>query len=184
MANGIFLFLSAILFAALATGVHGYAPPAKTPVPETTIEVVVEAMVYCQSCKYQGTWSLSDAKPIASAKVSVICKNYHRHVTYYKVFETDPHGYFYGQLKGFKMAHPILDHPLHACSVKLVSSPLEDCNLLSNINYGMYGAKLRYEDKHLVRHGYEAVIYTAGPLAFRPSYCPPPMKDEESGTHE
>lgn len=103
-----------------------------------------------------------------------------------QVFETDQHGYFYGQLKGFQMGHSILDHPLHACRVKLVSSPLEHCNLLSNINYGMYGANLRYDDKRLVSHGgYEAVIYSAGPLAFRPSYCTPPTKDEEkSETHE
>ncbi|KAL3732403.1 hypothetical protein ACJRO7_029122 [Eucalyptus globulus] len=137
------------------------------------VEVVVEGMVYCQSCKYFGTWSLDEAKPVGSAKVSVVCKNYKNRVTYYKTFQTEASGYFYAELKGYEMSNPILDHPLHACHVKLVSSPLEGCNLLSNINYGMYGAPLRYEDKTLYRKEYEVVVYAAGPLAFRPSYCPP-----------
>ncbi|XP_030534335.1 non-classical arabinogalactan protein 30 [Rhodamnia argentea] len=144
----------------------------KTVIPRAT-EVVVEGMVYCQSCKYFGTWSLAEAKPIGAAKVSVVCKNYKNRVTYYKTFQTTEGGYFYAELKGFEMSHPILDHPLHACGIKLVSSPLEGCNLLSNINYGMYGAPLRYEDKRLSGKEYEAVVYAAGPLAFRPSYCPP-----------
>lgn len=39
---------------------------------EKTAQVVVEGMVYCQSCDNYGSWSLSGAKPIAEAKVSVI----------------------------------------------------------------------------------------------------------------
>lgn len=89
MANSsllLLLLLSALVLAAAVVGANGYAPsPAKTPAPERTTEVVVEGMVYCQSCKYQGTWSLSEAEPIPSAKVSVICKNYRHHVSYYKV---------------------------------------------------------------------------------------------------
>ncbi|KAI6676164.1 hypothetical protein NL676_036960 [Syzygium grande] len=145
--------------------------PGKT-VPKA-MDVVVEGMVYCQSCKYSGTWSLAEANPLGSAKVSVVCKNYKNRVTYYKSFQTLESGYFHAELKGFEMSHSILDHPLHACHVKLVSSPLAGCNLLSNINYGMYGAPLRYEDKRLYGKEYEAVVYSAGPLAFRPSYCPP-----------
>ncbi|XLS64251.1 hypothetical protein HN51_024225 [Arachis hypogaea] len=137
-------------------------------------DVVVEAMVYCQSCDHIGTWSLSEAKPVASAKVSITCKNYKAQVFYYKVFDTDKNGYMYAQLEGFKMKNYILDHPLHSCYVKLVWSPLETCGLLSNVNYGLTGAPLRYENK-LLRGGagsnYEAVVYAAGPLAFRPSHC-------------
>ena len=137
------------------------------------VDVVVEGMVYCQSCKAFGTWSLTGAKPIPAAKVSVICKNHKDRVSYYKAFETNAEGYFYGQLAGFNMSHNLLDHPLHSCNVRLVSSPLENCNLLSNVNYGLNGSPLRYENKRIFGKNYEAVIYAAGPLAFRPANCTP-----------
>ncbi|KAJ7963936.1 Pollen Ole e 1 allergen/extensin [Quillaja saponaria] len=138
------------------------------------IDVVVEGMVYCQSCEHFGTWSLTGAMPIPSAKISVTCKNYKGQVNYYKVFETDGNGYLYATLEGFKMSHYLLDHPLHSCIVKPVWSPLENCSLLSNVNYGLNGAPLRFENKRLSGRNYEAVIYAAGPLAFRPSQCPHP----------
>ncbi|XP_044507848.1 non-classical arabinogalactan protein 30 [Mangifera indica] len=143
-----------------------------TPAVGKTVDVVVEGMVYCQSCKHYGTWSLSEAEPIASAKVSVVCKNEKDQVSYYKAFQTNDNGYFYAQLAGFKMNNYLVEHPLQSCTVKLVSSPLENCSLLSNVNYGMYGAPLQYEGKRLFGKSYEAVIYAAGPLAFRPSNCP------------
>ncbi|OIV98413.1 hypothetical protein TanjilG_16740 [Lupinus angustifolius] len=138
---------------------------------EKKLEVVVEAKVYCQNCEHFGTWSLTGAKPIPSAKVSVTCKNHKGQVSFYKVYETDKSGYLYAPLEGFRLQHYILDHPLHSCYVKPVWSPLESCSLLSNVNYGLNGAKLRYEDKVLRGSRYEAVIYAAGPLAFRPSGC-------------
>ncbi|XP_061351757.1 non-classical arabinogalactan protein 30-like [Gastrolobium bilobum] len=140
-------------------------------ITEKKVDVVVEAMVYCQSCEHFGTWSLTGAKPIPSAKVSVTCKNNKGHVSYYKVFDTDKNGYLYAPLEGFKMQNYILDHPLQSCYVKLVWSPLESCSLLSNVNYALNGAPLRYENKKLHGSIYEAVIYAAGPLAFRPSDC-------------
>lgn len=143
------------------------------PTAAKKVDVVVEGMVYCQSCKHFGTWSLSEAEPIPSAKVSVVCKNHRDQVSYYKAFETDGNGYFYGELEGFKLSNYLFDHPLQSCNVKLVSSPLENCSLLSNVNYGMYGAPLHFEKKTLAGRNYEAVIYTAGPLAFRPANCPP-----------
>lgn len=139
---------------------------------EKKTEVVVEGIVYCQSCEHTGTWSLSGATPIPSAKVSVICKDHKDRVSFYKVFVTNPNGYFYAELDGFKMGNPLLDHPLQGCQVKLVSSPVENCNLLTNVNHGLYGAPLRYENKRLVGQTYETVIYAAGPLAFRPAHCP------------
>ncbi|AES71211.1 hypothetical protein MtrunA17_Chr3g0113941 [Medicago truncatula] len=135
------------------------------------IDVVVETTVYCQTCEHSGTWSLNGAKPIPSAKVSVTCKNHKGHVSYYKVFQTDKNGYLYAQLEEFKMQHDILDHPLHACFVKPIWSPLEGCSLLANVNYGLNGSPLRYENKILRGRRYEAVIYAAGPLAFHPPDC-------------
>ncbi|XP_059627947.1 non-classical arabinogalactan protein 30 [Cornus florida] len=146
---------------------------ASTKTVEKNVDVVVEGMVYCQSCEHFGTWSLAGAEPIPAAQVSVICKDHKDRVSFYKAFETDAHGYFYGQMKGFKMGHYLLDHPLHSCHVKLVSSPLENCNIFSNVNYGLNGSPLRYENKRLFGKNYEAVIYAAGPLAFHPAHCTP-----------
>ncbi|KAF6164879.1 hypothetical protein GIB67_017082 [Kingdonia uniflora] len=121
------------------------------------IDVAVEGVVSCQSCSNYGTWSLNKAKPIPSAKVSVTCKDHKDRVTFYKVFATDANGYFYGQLEGFKMDNYILDHPLHSCVVRLVSSPLANCNHFSNINYGIDGCKLRFKNKMVSGPNYEAV---------------------------
>ncbi|KAK4353176.1 hypothetical protein RND71_028694 [Anisodus tanguticus] len=129
---------------------HGLAQPVETT-------VVIEGMVYCQSCDTYGSWSLSEAKPIASAKISVICKDYKKRVNFYKAFETNAYGYFYVELQGFKMGHSYLDHPLHSCRVKLVSSPQENCNVFSNINYGFNGAPLRFDDKVIDRSDYKAL---------------------------
>ncbi|OVA02771.1 Pollen Ole e 1 allergen/extensin [Macleaya cordata] len=138
---------------------------------EQKVDVVVEGVVYCQACNRIGTWSLTGAKPIPSANVSVICKDHKDRVNFFKVFATDENGYFYGQLEGFKMDHYILDHPLHSCGVHLVSSPLPHCNKPSNVNYGINGSPFRYENKRLFGKNYEAVVYAAGPLAFRPDQC-------------
>ncbi|XP_028803805.1 non-classical arabinogalactan protein 30-like [Neltuma alba] len=148
-----------------STEANDYAPT------EKKTEVVVEAMVYCQSCDQYGTWSLTGAKPIAGAKVSVTCKNYKGQVSYYKVFETNRHGYLFAQLEGFKVQNCLLDHPLQSCFAKLVWSPVESCSVLSNVNYALDGAPLRYENKRVHGSRYEAVIYAAGPLAFRPNDC-------------
>ncbi|KAF9596491.1 hypothetical protein IFM89_012222 [Coptis chinensis] len=108
---------------------------------------------------------------LPSAKVSVTCRDHKNRVSLYKVFPTNEKGYFYGQLDGFKMDQHILDHPLHACVVRLLSSSDSNCSNISNINYGIDGAPLRYENKRLFGKKYEAVVYSAGPLAFRPSHC-------------
>ncbi|KAI3705016.1 hypothetical protein L1987_75246 [Smallanthus sonchifolius] len=161
-----------------------YPPPTGLPIgsltaheapakQDKTATVVVEGKVYCQSCKYYGSWSLTDAEPIPAAKVSVICKNHKKRVSYYNAFETDKDGYFYAELKEFKMTHYLLDHPLHSCHVKLVSSPLESCNLLSNVNKGINGSPLRFENKVVFGKNYEAIVYGSGPLAFRPNNCDP-----------
>lgn len=150
-----------------------YAHEAAPQPAQKVAEVVVEGLVYCQSCEQRGTWKVDGGKPIGKATISVICKDHRNRISFYKAFQTDKNGYFYAELKGFKMSHSFLDHPLHSCKVKLVSSPIKTCNLLTNVNYGLNGAPLRFEDKRIVSSNYEAVIYSAGPLAFRPNVCAP-----------
>ncbi|XP_010693071.2 non-classical arabinogalactan protein 30 [Beta vulgaris subsp. vulgaris] len=175
------LFLLSVLVLALAfsyANADGYETKTKSypkPYAPTTkvTDVVVEGIVYCQSCKYAGAWSLDEAKPIAGAHISVICRNQKDRISYYKAYTTNGDGYFYAKLQGFSMKHQLLDHPLQACVVKLVSSPIDSCDVFTNINYGVNGAKLRYENKKIMTKNYEAVIYAAGPLAFRPDHCIP-----------
>ncbi|XAR65964.1 hypothetical protein NMG60_11011984 [Bertholletia excelsa] len=164
-----------ILFSLLSVAFHSNAAYEHIPTKavERKVNIAVEGIVYCQKCEHFGSWSLDGAEPIAEAKVSVICKDHRNRVSYYKAFKTDANGYFYAQLEGFKMRHYLLDHPLTSCKVRLVSSPLKSCNLLSNVNYGLNGSPLRYENKRLLGENYEAVIYAAGPVAFRPSHCTP-----------
>ncbi|KAL7107608.1 hypothetical protein ACP275_06G065800 [Erythranthe tilingii] len=164
--------LPIILFLSLAA-VHSTTANEPPKPAEKVLDVVVEGVVHCQSCGNYGTWALSKSKPIEGATISVICKDHRNRVSFYKACKTAKNGYFYAQLKGFVMSHSFLDHPLHACKVKLVSSPIETCNLLTNVNYGLYGAPLRYEDKKIVGTNYEAIVYAAGPLAFRPATCAP-----------
>ncbi|CAN1172925.1 Non-classical arabinogalactan protein 31 [Linum perenne] len=132
--------------------------------------VVVEGIVYCQKCQYSG--SLTAAEPISYAAVNVLCRNSHHLVTFHKVYTADEHGYFYAKLDGF------YGNPLQGCTVKLVSSPLQACNVPTDINSGPYGATLRFEHKVYKYPPYETVIYAAGPLAFRPSKCPQPFADD------
>uniref|UniRef100_A0A7N0RIM4 Uncharacterized protein n=1 Tax=Kalanchoe fedtschenkoi TaxID=63787 RepID=A0A7N0RIM4_KALFE len=146
--------------------------PLSTSHSDTTVDVVVEGVVLCQSCKLHGSWNLDGAVPIPKARVSVQCKDHKGRVAYYKsVEETDSKGYYYAKLDGFKMSHYLLDHPLHACKVKLLSSPNKDCNIFTNINYGINGAPVSYNNKAVKGPQYEAVIYSAPPLAFRPTKC-------------
>ncbi|KAK6145534.1 hypothetical protein DH2020_022354 [Rehmannia glutinosa] len=174
MASGHLITIIPLFVLLLSMAIHPITAHVAPPKPvEKPVDVVVEGIVYCQSCKTYGSWSLTGANPIKAATVSVICKDHRNRVSFYRAFETDENGYFYVELKGFKMSHSFLDHPLHACKVKMVSSPLESCNVLTNVNYGLNGAPLRYEDKRLVGSNYEAVIYSAGPLAFRPAHCAP-----------
>ncbi|XP_061995967.1 non-classical arabinogalactan protein 30-like [Rosa rugosa] len=163
----LFVVVSSLLLISLASFP---SITATTYQPKAAVHVVVEGMVYCQSCDYRG-WSLTGATPLPLAKVSVVCKNNIGQVGYYKTFQANANGYVYAELEGNKM-NRALDYPLQNCRVKLVSSPLQKCNLATNVNYGIDGAHLRSEGKSYTSPNYNAVIYAAGPFAFRPSRCP------------
>ncbi|GAA0143278.1 hypothetical protein LIER_04002 [Lithospermum erythrorhizon] len=140
----------------------GHYLPAKSRPQKMYVELVVEGVVFCQCCARRGMWSFTGAKPIENSTVSVICKDHRNKVIFYKPFKTNAVRYFfYAQLKGFKITNPFHDHPLQTCRVKLVSSPVKD------------GAPLHFQDKRLVGPHYEAIIYGACPLAFRPAKCTP-----------
>ncbi|KAL5974969.1 hypothetical protein ACLOJK_031645 [Asimina triloba] len=151
--------LLSLLFSLAFITAFAASSEASYEVEKKSVESAVEGVVYCQSCAHVGTRSLMDARPMKSAKVGVACKGYKGRVSFYKAYETDPNGYFYAPLDGHKMEHAYFDHPLH-------------CNVPSNLNSGLVGSPLRYEKKRLFREESEAVLYAAGPLAFRPANCP------------
>ncbi|KAJ6432480.1 hypothetical protein OIU84_019673 [Salix udensis] len=102
--NQLTVFICSLLLLPLlvfpSTAAHDETAP--TEPMKKKVDVVVEGIVYCQSCKYSGSWSLTGAKPIPSAKVSVVCKNSNKQVSFYKTYETDAYGYFYAQLDGLQ----------------------------------------------------------------------------------
>ncbi|KAK9157357.1 hypothetical protein Scep_003931 [Stephania cephalantha] len=132
---------------------------------ERKIHVVVEGVVLCQSCSQAGTSSLADSTPIQSAVVSVTCNDQ----TDY--FPTDSNGHFYAEIAGYKVSDKTLEEPLQTCRVRLDSSPLPNCNQQTDINNGIDGASLRSENKRISSEHYQAAIYAAGPVAFRPAQC-------------
>lgn len=159
------LLLLASLFS-FAVGIP-YQDPKKT---EEKV-VVVEGMVYCQNCTHVGSWSLTGAKPLPSAKISIACKDHKNRVTFYKAVQANGEGYFYTALAGLNDHH--VNRPIDACLVRLLSSPDARCNVLTNVNYGIEGARLQDKNKRVMVGSYSAEIYAAGPLAFRPAHCPP-----------
>ena len=135
--------------------------------------LVVEGMVYCQSCAHIGSWSLTGARPLPSAKVGISCRDHKNRVGFYKSVKADNNGYFYCPLEGLEVKRYYKGEFARACTVKLLSSPNGECNLLTNINGGIEGSALRDVNKTVVGKGYKAVVYSTGPLAFRPGRCPP-----------
>ncbi|GMN41247.1 hypothetical protein TIFTF001_010468 [Ficus carica] len=74
--NQLIILISSLLLLPLAFPSTAAKEDVPTKPVEKTADVVVEGVVYCQGCDRFGTWSLTGAEPIPSAKVSVICKNY------------------------------------------------------------------------------------------------------------
>lgn len=134
---------------------------------------VIEGLVYCQSCENAGSWSLAGAKPLASAKVGIACKDYKKRVWFYKSFQADKNGYYYAPIQGMEGPDVIKKKKISGCTVHLLSSPDSNCNLLTNINLGIAGAVVGEGKKVLKEKGYEVVVYAAPPLAFRQANCVP-----------
>ncbi|XP_031486843.1 non-classical arabinogalactan protein 30 [Nymphaea colorata] len=137
--------------------------------------IVVQGMIYCQSCKCRGTRSLASAIPLPGAKVSIQCRDHKGRVGFYMVLTADKGGYAIGELKGpffQKIAHHNMK-PGASCTARLIYSPKPDCAVVSNmVNSGMDGCHLQYS-KTISYKGHKADLYDFGPLAFRPANCGP-----------
>ncbi|XP_042521038.1 non-classical arabinogalactan protein 30-like [Macadamia integrifolia] len=141
---------------------HHTPPPSHAPSSYSNRKpVAVEGVVYCKSCKYSGSETLTDAKTILGAVVKLECNNT-KHVKTVEG-ETDKNGYFF--IEGPKT---VTTYGVHKCKVFLVSSPLALCNKKTNLNDGVSGATLVYE-KTKVSLSY--ALYKVGPFAFEPPKC-------------
>ncbi|KAG6501953.1 hypothetical protein ZIOFF_041837 [Zingiber officinale] len=158
-----FLLLLALAVAAVTASSSTYNSTKK-------VVAVAEGLVYCQKCKYAGTWNLHGARPLAGAKVTITCRTPHRRVVFHRAVSTDRNGYFYSSFEGGRGGH---FDPVKACVVRLLASREATCNKLTNVNYGIEGAAVRCENKTFAGREYVKDFYAAGPLAFRPVRCAP-----------
>uniref|UniRef100_J3KWN1 Uncharacterized protein n=1 Tax=Oryza brachyantha TaxID=4533 RepID=J3KWN1_ORYBR len=126
-----------------------------------------------ESCAHRNSWSLGGDTPLPGAKVSVPCRDAKNRVVWWRLAVADRSGYFLAEFDVTEVSGFFEGDPRRACYARLLASPDCGCNELTNINLGIEGAPLRDEGKRWAGQGYENVVYAAGPLAFRPSKCPP-----------
>ncbi|KAF5186119.1 Pollen ole e 1 allergen and extensin family protein [Thalictrum thalictroides] len=130
-------------------------------------KIHVGGKVLCQDCT--GDWNdwVQGSKPIKGCRVSVTCMDDRGRVMHYASDETDEQGDF----------DMIVDKNINGkelkpelCSVRLVSSPDNVCNLLTDFAGGRSGVKLT-RPSHIFR---DLVKYTLGPFFFTTPMCDEP----------
>ncbi|XP_031266510.1 non-classical arabinogalactan protein 31-like [Pistacia vera] len=134
------------------------AYPPKGPMPRTF--VAVQGVVYCKSCKYNGSDTLAGASPVLGATVKLQCNNtkYPQEVQ----TKTDKNGYFFLQAP-----KTVTNYGAHKCKVSLVSSPMPSCQKPSLLHAGAIGAILKPEKPFTVNK-LPFFLYSVGPFAFEP----------------
>ncbi|OWM69667.1 hypothetical protein CDL15_Pgr025516 [Punica granatum] len=137
---------------------------------EEAEEIHVGGRVMCQDCtKGWNDWA-KGGTPIKGARVSVTCMDERSRITYYGGDDTDEAGRFNMVIDRYINQKMIIEK---LCSVRLVSSPSDTCNVPTNFSGGCKGVKLRHPS--LV---YGKVIgYTVGPLYYTSSMCEEPEID-------
>lgn len=136
---------------------------------QTYVGFVVEGQVFCQDCS--DSWSLTAAKPLPKVRLEVKCHDYSGKEVFNLAMRTNRLGWFYEPLKGLDLRSYHMDTFPHFCKVRLLHSIHRNCNAVTNVNYGITGAPLRYEKTLFNGTRYEADLYSTGPMAFRPRHC-------------
>ncbi|KAF7851196.1 hypothetical protein BT93_L4341 [Corymbia citriodora subsp. variegata] len=141
-------------------------PPIKPPVhnnPSLRTYIVVQGVVYCKSCKD----TLIGAKPIFGAVVKLLCQNTKDSVSV--TATTDKNGYFFLQ-----PPLTVISFAFQKCKVFLVSSPIPSCSQPSNLNGGLTGVSLKWENPSSIKLPF--ILYSVGPFAFEPKCTFPGSK--------
>ncbi|KAK4743728.1 hypothetical protein SAY87_010040 [Trapa incisa] len=141
-------------------------PPVKPPVhppvsPPLRSYIMVDGLVYCESCRYKGKNTIAGATPIQGALVKLECKNTKRKLV--QTAKTNKNGYFI-----LVAPKTISSYAYNKCKVTLLSSPLSSCNKPSTLNGGKSGALLK-PTKSFQINKVPYTLYSVGPFAFEPT---------------
>ncbi|KAH7387787.1 hypothetical protein KP509_16G041100 [Ceratopteris richardii] len=132
------------------------------------VSISVQGTVSCQACKYVGTDSLTDAKPLAGATVILVCEARRRRRGHFiAAAKTNEDGSFLISVPNFDFERFA---PVDDCKVYLASSFRGFCSRSTNINNGKFGSKLRPIPTFAPS---ENLMYSVGPFAFSPRRCVP-----------
>ncbi|KAG6518139.1 protein SEED AND ROOT HAIR PROTECTIVE PROTEIN-like [Zingiber officinale] len=145
---------------------------AATAGAEKKVIVAMEALVNCQDCASVGTLNLGKARPLPGARVVVTCRDHRGRVVLYQVGKADDNGYVFAELYTTTMRGGYFD-PAEACAARLLTSPDERCGTATDVNGGVQGSPLRFQNTTVPGQYADIDVYAAGPLAFRPPDCLP-----------
>lgn len=136
---------------------------------------IVQGQVLCQVCERMGSWSLLDAQPLVGAKVGIKCRDYRYGKIYSMSTETNYAGWYYEPIRKIDLKIHHIETPADSCTVHLISSDDQNCNVITNVNFGLTGASVRFEKTEFVGTREQSDLYSPGILAFRPKNCFPAM---------
>lgn len=90
--------------------------------------------------------------------------------------KTNYAGWYYEPIRELDLMMHHIETPADSCTVHLISSDDENCNVITNVNFGMTGASVRIDKTEFIGSRDQSDIYSAGILAFRPKNCFPTME--------
>lgn len=108
----------------------------------------------------------------AGARVSVTCLDERSRVMYYGSDDTDVAGHFSIIVNRYANGKKIVEK---LCSVRLVSSPDDACNVPTDFSGGCGGVKLRRPSSVYGK----VIAYTVGPLYYTSPMCEEPEIDQK-----
>ncbi|KAK7378715.1 hypothetical protein VNO80_04162 [Phaseolus coccineus] len=130
-------------------------------------EPEVSGKVMCQDCTQGWNEWVNGDKPVKGVKVSITCMDKRNRVVYYTSDTTDELGQYDLRLKK-RVYGKELD--TKRCSVRLVSSPDNVCNIPTDFGDGKSGAKL--DNPTLVYRG--CIKYMLKPFYYTTPMCDKP----------
>ncbi|CAH2057663.1 unnamed protein product [Thlaspi arvense] len=142
--------------------------PVKTPYfPIPNPGIAIEGFIFCKSGY--------ETYPIQGGRVKVVCPivdSYGKLVAKVTIssYPTDLKGYFYFITYG--LSHKLKN--INGCKVKLESSPVSTCKIPTNVNKGVIGVPLSFDNSNF--HSRDNLnLYTLEPFYFSSPVVPKPV---------
>ncbi|KAK7284952.1 hypothetical protein RJT34_19706 [Clitoria ternatea] len=135
----------------------------------------VGGKVLCQDCTQGWNEWVNGGKPIKGVKVSLTCMDKRSRVVYYTSDTTDELGQYDMSMKKYVYGREL---DTKRCAVRLVSSPDNVCNILTDFGGGKSGVKLNYPTsvyRSLIKYVLNPFYYTT-PMCDKPD---PRVSDSE-----